>query len=101
MFLLLLIFFSCNASSKVPKPKDNDTPWATMGKLYRIGRFYGSHGNGADSKNLERVDKKINDVKENFENLMEDVRDIKKTIEIYHGSQDPKGNSPTGQNSGN
>ena len=53
-----------------------------MGKLYRIGRFYGSHGNGADSKNLERMDKKIDDVKENFENLMEGVRDIKKTIEF-------------------
>ena len=87
--------------SKIPKPKDNDTPWATIGKLYRIGRFYGNLGNGADSKNLERMDKKIDDVKENFENLMEDVRDIKKTIETYHGSQDPKGNSPTGQNSGN
>ena len=71
-----------------------------MGKLYRIGRFYDSHGNSADSKNHERIDKKIDDVKENFVNLMENVRNIKKTIEIYHGSQDPKGNSPTGQNSG-
>ena len=53
------------------------------------------------SQTLVWTAKKIDDVKENFENLMEDVRDIKKTIKIYHGSQDPKGNSPTGQNPGN
>ena len=72
-----------------------------MGKLYRIGRFYGSRGNGADSKNLARMDKKIDDVKVNFVNLVEDVRDIKKTIETYHGPQNPKGTTPHGQNSGN
>ena len=100
LLLLLLTFFSCNTSSKIPKPRDNDTSWATIAKLYRIGRFYSSHANSADNKNLERMDRKIDDVKENFVNLMEDVRDIKKTIEIYHGPQNPKGNSPTGQNSG-
>ena len=99
--LLLLIFFSCNALPKIPKPKDNGTPWATMGKLYRIGRFYSSRGNGADSKKLERMDKKIDDIKVNFVNLMGDVRDIKKTIETYHGPKNPKGNTPHGQNSGN
>ena len=46
------------------------------------------------------MDKKIEDVKDNFVNLMGNVRDIKKTIEIYHGLQNPKGNSPTGQSSG-
>ena len=101
LLLLLLIFLFGNTSSKIAKPKDNETPWATMGKLYRIGRFYNSYGNGADSKNIERLDKKIDNVKENFVNLVEDIRDIRKTIEIYHEPKNPKGNSSNGQSSGN
>ena len=101
MFFLLLIFAFGNISSKIPKPEDNYTPWATMGKLYRIGRFYSSYGNGADSKKLERMDGQINDVRENFLHLMEDVRDIKETIQIYHGPQNLKGNPPDGQSLGN
>ena len=31
--VVLLIFFSCNTSSKIPKPKDNDTPWAANGEI--------------------------------------------------------------------
>ena len=100
MFFLLLIFAFGNISSKIPKPEDNDTPWATMGKLYRIGRFYSGYGNGADSKKLERMDRQINDVKENFVHLMEDVRDIKETIQIYHGPQNLKVNPPNCQSSG-
>ena len=99
--LLLLIFLFGNTSSKIAKPKDNETPWATMGKLYRIGRFYNSYGKGADSKNIERLDKKIDDVKENFINLVEDIRDIRNTIEIYHEPKDTKGNSSIDQSSGN
>ena len=95
LLLPLLIFFFGNTLSKIPRPTDNDTPRATMGELYRIERFFGNIGNGAESKNLERMDKKIDDVKEDFVNLMEDVR------EIYHGPHNPERNSPTGQSSGN
>ena len=101
MFFLLLIFVFGKISSKIPKPEDNGTPWATMGKLYRIGRFYSSYGNGADSKRIERMDRQIDDVKENFVHLMEDVKDIKETIQTYHGPQNLKRNPPDGKSSGN